>query len=378
MTQNIIKAKVKNIVEGFTNTEETGVRGYNGRLDIRPAYQREFVYDLEKQVAVIDTIMRGFCLNLFTWAANDKDWNTFEVLDGQQRTLSICNFVNGGFSYQGRFYNNLQEDEKEKILEYELIVNVVRGTPSEKLDWFRQINIQGMVLTNQEMRNAAYVGSWLSDAKIKFSKPNCAAENLAKDFAKGSPIRQELLELALDWISDGNIEEYMGLHQFDDNADELLEYFSKVINWVKETFDARNANSEKYRKEMKSVDWNALYKKYHNNTYNSKVLEDKINDLMANEEVTDKKGIYEYVLSGENPEVARKLSKRTFSQRDKRTVYERQKGYCAICGEYHPIEEMAADHIKPWWNGGTTTIDNLQMVCKKCNSRKGGMIEKEN
>lgn len=376
MQQKQTLIKVKDLIAGFTNTEETGVRGYNGRIDIRPAYQREFVYDIEKQVAVIDTIMRGCCLNLFQWADNGD--GTFEVLDGQQRTLSICNFINGEFSYKGRFFNNLQEDEKEKILEYELIINEVSASPSEKLEWFKTINIAGMTLTEQEMRNATYVGSWLSDAKIKFSKPNYAAENLAKDFVKGSPIRQELLELALDWISDGDIEGYMGLHQHDENADELLEYFSKVINWVKDTFDVRNANSEKYRKEMKSVDWNALYKKYHNNTYNSKVLEDKINDLMANEEVTDKKGIYEYVLSGENPEVARKLSKRTFSQRDKRTVYERQKGYCAICGEYHPIEEMAADHIKPWWNGGTTTIDNLQMVCKKCNSRKGGMTEKNN
>ena len=366
--------KVRDLVAGFTNTEESGIRGYHGKLDIRPAYQREFVYDLERQVAVISTIMSKGCINLIQWANNGND--TYEVLDGQQRILSICNFVNGGFSYQGRFYNNLQEDEKEVILNHNIIVNMVEGTPSEKLGWFKQINIAGVTLTDQEMRNAAYVGSWLSDAKLKFSKPNCAAENLAKDFVKGSPIRQELLELALDWISNGDIEGYMGLHQHDENADELLEYFSKVINWVKDTFDVRNANSEKYRKEMRSVDWNDLYKKYHGNTYNSKVLEDKTSELMANEEVTDKKGIYEYVLSGENPEVARKLSKRTFSQRDKRTVYERQKGYCAICGEYHPIEEMAADHIKPWWNGGTTTIDNLQMVCKKCNSRKGGMIEK--
>lgn len=376
MQQEVTLIKVRDLVAGFTNTEETGIRGYSGKLDIRPAYQREFVYDLEKQVAVINTIMKGCCLNLFQWAKNDD--GTYEVLDGQQRTLSICNFINGGFSYQGRFFNNLQEDEKEVILNHDLIINMVEGTPSEKLEWFKTINIAGMTLTNQEMRNATYVGSWLSDAKIKFSKPNCAAENLAKDFVKGSPIRQELLELALGWISDGNIEGYMGKHQHDENADDLLDYFSNVINWVKETFDVRNANSEKYRKEMRSVDWNYLYKKYHNNTYNAKVLEDKINELMANEEVTDKKGIYEYVLSNENPEVARKLSKRTFNQMDKRTVYERQKGYCAMCGEYHPIEEMAADHIKPWWNGGTTTIDNLQMVCRKCNSRKGGMTEKNN
>lgn len=374
MKQKVTTIKVRDLVKGYSSSEENGVRGYDGKLDIRPPYQREFIYNEEKQRLVIETILEDCCLNLFQWSDNGD--GTYEVLDGQQRTLSICNFINGGFSYQGRFFNNLQEDEKEVILNHDLIVNMIEGTPSEKLEWFKTINIAGMTLTNQEMRNATYVGSWLSDAKVKFSKPNCAAENLAKDFVKGSPIRQELLELALDWISDGNIEGYMGLHQNDENADELLDYFSKVINWVKETFDVRNANSEKYRKEMRSVDWNDLYKKYHNNTYNAKVLEDKINELMANEEVTDKKGIYEYVLSGENPEVARKLSKRTFSQRDKRTVYERQKGYCAMCGEYHPIEEMAADHRKPWWNGGTTTIENLQMVCRKCNSRKGGMTEK--
>lgn len=375
MRQITTEIKIGNLVYGFSETEENGVRGYDGRVDIRPPYQREFIYDLDKQRAVIDTIMTlsGSCLNLFQWADNGDD--TYEVIDGQQRTLSICKYVNGEFSWNGKFFGNLQKDEQDKLLESKIIVNLISGTPSEKLEWFRRINVACEVLTEQEMRNATYVGAWLADAKIRFSKPNCAAENLAGDFVKGTPIRQELLELALKWISDGDIEGYMGKHQHDENADELFDHFSKVINWVKDTFDVRNSNSEKYRKEMRSVDWNGLYKRYGGNTYNAKVLEDKVKELMSNEEVTDKKGIYEYVLSGENPEVARKLSKRTFSQRDKRTIYERQGGYCAICGEYHDIGDMAADHIRPWWNGGITTIDNLQMVCKRCNGRKGGMTE---
>lgn len=374
MKQKVITIKVRDLVKGYSSSEENGVRGYDGKLDIRPPYQREFIYNEEKQRLVIETILEDCCLNLFQWSDNGD--GTYEVLDGQQRTLSICKYINGDFSYNNLFFYNQPKDIQEKILDFEIIVNIVKGENSERLRWFEKINVAGEVLTKQELRNATYVGEWLSDAKLYFSKNNCAAFNKAKHLIKGDPIRQEYLELAIKWIahsnSDDAIKDYMGKHQYDANADELKEYFCKVIDWVEATFDIRDANSTKYRKEMKGIDWGTLYEKYHNNTYNPQVLENKVAELMANEEVTNKKGIYEYVLSNEDEDVARELSNRKFSDRDKRTKYEQQKGICPICGEWHDIKEMDGDHIIPWWKGGTTTFDNLQMLCKKCNGKKSG------
>lgn len=373
MEQRDIKIKVRDLVEGYSSSEENGVRGYDGKLNIRPPYQREFIYDDRKQKAVIDTILNNCCLGYFHWSDNGD--GTYEVLDGQQRTLSICKYVQGDFSYNGLYFGN-SKDIQEKILDFEITVNIVKGGELERLMWFEKINVAGEVLTKQELRNATYVGEWLSDAKLYFSKKNCTAFNKANLFIKGDPIRQEYLELAIKWIthsnSDDAIRDYMGKHQHDANANELKEYFCKVIDWVEDTFDIRYAGSKSYRKEMKGIDWGTLYEKYHNNTYNPQVLENKVAELMANEEVTNKKGIYEYVLSNEDEDVARELSNRKFSDRDKRTKYEQQKGICPICGEWHDIKEMEGDHIIPWWKGGTTTFDNLQMLCKKCNGKKSG------
>lgn len=373
MEQRDIKIKVRDLVKGYSSSEENGVRGYDGKLNIRPPYQREFIYDDRKQKAVIDTILNNCCLGYFHWSDNGD--GTYEVLDGQQRTLSICKYVQGDFSYNGLYFGN-SKDIQEKILDFEITVNIVKGGELERLMWFEKINVAGEVLTKQELRNATYVGEWLSDAKLYFSKKNCTAFNKANLFIKGDPIRQEYLELAIKWIthsnSDDAIRDYMGKHQHDANANELKEYFCKVIDWVEDTFDIRYAKSKSYRKEMKGIDWGTLYEKYHNNTYNPQVLENKVAELMANEEVTNKKGIYEYVLSNEDEDVARELSNRKFSDRDKRTKYEQQKGICPICGEYHDIKEMEGDHIIPWWKGGTTTFDNLQMLCKKCNGKKSG------
>lgn len=373
MEQRDIKIKVRDLVKGYSSSEENGVRGYDGKLNIRPPYQREFIYDDRKQKAVIDTILNNCCLGYFHWSDNGD--GTYEVLDGQQRTLSICKYVQGDFSYNGLYFGN-SKDIQEKILDFEITVNIVKGGELERLMWFEKINVAGEVLTKQELRNATYVGEWLSDAKLYFSKKNCTAFNKANLFIKGDPIRQEYLELAIKWIthskSDDAIRDYMAKHQFDENANELKEYFCKVIDWVEDTFDIRKPDSKSYRAEMRGLDWGTLYEKYHNNTYNPQVLENKVAELMANEEVTNKKGIYEYVLSNESEDVARALSNRTFSERDKRTKYEQQKGICPICGEWHDIKEMEGDHIIPWWKGGTTTFDNLQMLCKKCNGKKSG------
>lgn len=360
--------KVSDIVNGFIDNEEQGVVAYGGNLNIRPPYQREFVYKDKQRDAVINTINKGFPLNVMYWAKNED--GTFEVLDGQQRTLSFCKYVNGDFSINNRFFHNLTEDEKKKILDYEIDVYICDGSDKERLDWFETINIAGEKLTKQELLNINYTGNWLADAKRKFSKTGCVAYKIASKYVKGAPIRQEYLETALDWISDGNIAEYMAKHQHDINANELWLYFNSVIEWVKTTF-----NEKYYRKEMLGLDWGSLYETYHTNTYDSNALEVRIKALMEDDEVTDKKGVYEYVLSGENEDLAKKLSKRAFSNADKRAAYERQGGICAICGEQHPFEEMVGDHIIPWWRGGKTTSDNLQMVCVKCNSGKAGKME---
>lgn len=345
------------IALGYTDNNEDGVVGYGGNLNIRPPYQREFVYKDKQRDAVIDTITKGFPLNVMYWAKNED--GTYEVLDGQQRTISFCQFVNGDFSINDKYFHTLTEYEKNQILDYKVMVYVCEGNDKERLDWFRTINIAGEKLTNQELLNINYTGEWLSHAKRLFSKSGCNAVKIGDKYIKGSAIRQEVLELALSWISGGkdNIASYMAEHQKDANANELWFHFRNVIDWVEHTFPT-------YRKEMKGLEWGRLFDEYHENIYDVRELETQISALMADEEVTSKKGVYEYVLSrGKNERV---LSVRAFTDKDKRTAYERQNGICPICGEKHPIENMDGDHILEWSKGGRTTIDNLQMVCKSC------------
>ena len=360
--------KISDIASGYADNEEQGVIAYGGKLNIRPPYQREFVYKDKQRDAVIDTINKGFPLNVMYWAKNGDD--SYEVLDGQQRTISFCQYVNGDFSIGNRFFENLTTEERNKILNYDIDVYICEGSDRERLDWFRTINIAGEKLTDQELLNINYTGTWLADAKKKFSKTNCVAYRIASKYVKGAPIRQEYLETALSWISGGNIADYMARHQHDINANELWLYFSNVIEWVKTTFDERN-----YRREMLGIDWGRLYGLYHANAYDSKALEEQIKALMENDEVTEKKGVYEYVLSGCDENLAKRLSKRAFANADKRTVYERQGGICPHCGGHYEYSEMVGDHIIPWWRGGKTVIENLQMLCVKCNSGKGGKME---
>ena len=379
MKINLQQIKVRDLVKGYINNDEEGVVGYGGRLNIRPSFQREFVYNEKQQKAVIDTVVKGYPLNTMYWVHNEDD--TFELLDGQQRTLSICEFVEGNFSMEfskgvEQAFHNLTDDEQNAILDYELMIYICDGNERERLEWFRTINIAGEKLTDQELLNINYIGAWLSDAKRKFSKTNCVAFKLGHKFVKGLPIRQDYLETALSWISGGNITNYMSTHQHDINANELWLYFNSVITWIETTF-ALDTNPKNYRKEMLGLNWGDLYNRFRNNMYDAQVIEKRVNELMANEEVTEKKGVYEYILSGENEDMACKLSKRKFSDADKRTAYERQNGICPITGEYLPITEMQADHIIPWWKGGTTTLSNLQMIAKTANTRKGGRVDNE-
>lgn len=177
----------RELSDGFQDNNENGVVGFGGNLDIRPPYQREFIYKDKQRDAVINTITKNFPLNVMCWAVNEN--GTFKVIDGQQRTISICQYINGDFAYQNRYFHNLKNDEKEQILNYKLMVYVCSGTESEKLEWFKTINIAGEKLTEQELRNAVYTGSWVSDAKRYFSKNGCVAFNIGSDYLTGSAIR---------------------------------------------------------------------------------------------------------------------------------------------------------------------------------------------
>lgn len=350
---------VRELTKGYEDNEEGGVIGYGGKLDIRPPYQREFIYKDRQRDAVIDTITKDFPLNVMYWSVRED--GNFEVIDGQQRTISISQFVEGDFAFDNRFFHNMQKDEQEKLLNYKLMVYLCSGTDSEKLEWFKTINIAGEKLTDQELRNAVYSGSWVSDVKRYFSKNGCAAYGLGGDYMTGSPIRQDYLETTIKWISNDAIESYMAKNQHEPNANELWLYFQAVISWVKAVFP-------KYRKEMSGIQWGDLYNEFRDQKYDSKKLEEEITKLMMDEDVQNKKGIYTYVLTRKE----KYLNIRAFSPNQKREAYERQKGLCIVCKEHFELNEMEADHIDPWHSGGKTTAENCQMLCREDNRRKSG------
>ena len=366
MKINPIDLTVRDLVQGFEDNAENGVKAYGGKLDIRPPYQREFIYNPTQKEKVIETVMNGYPLNTMYWAER-KD-GTYEIIDGQQRTMSICQFVNNEFSYNFRTFAGLQDDEKEKILNYKLFVYVCSGNDSEKLKWFETINIAGEELTKQELRNAVYSGKWVTSAKSYFSKTNCAAYNIASKLLNGEMKRQAYLETAIKWAAkaknDDGIKNYMAQHQTDNDAVELFNYFQNVITWVNSKF--------KYRSIMKGLPWGPIYDKYKDANLDKDALEEKISKLLEDSDIQKQSGIYEYVLDGDEHH----LGIRAFDKNTVRTVYERQKGHCANpdCpqGKDHvfKIEEMEADHITPWSKGGHTVIDNCQMLCQECNRRK--------
>ncbi len=362
MKIDLHRIKIREVLKSYEDLQEEGVTAYDGKLDIRPKYQREFVYKDKQRDAVIETIKKGFPLNVMYWMVNGK--HKYEVLDGQQRTISVGQYLAGDFSVDGFYFHSLTKDEQKQILEYELMIYFCEGTDKERLEWFETINIAGEKLTDQELKNAVYTGPWLSDAKLKFSKNGCVAYRLANDggaLLTGSPIRQDYLETVLSWISKEQIREYMSSHQFDKNADELWKYFQKVIEWVRETF-------VNYRREMAGVNWGELYNEFKSKKLDSAKLEKEIKELMQDEDVTKKSGVYPYVLTRKE----RYLSIRAFTPNMKREAYERQDGICLVCKKEFSIGEMEADHITPWHEGGKTIVENCQLLCKECNRRKSG------
>lgn len=358
------RIRVSALVKDYADDGEAGVTGYGGELNIRPAYQREFVYKDKQRDAVIDTVRKGFPLNTMYWAVTDE--GGYELMDGQQRTISICQYVSGEYSVMidGNPFGfaNLPKERQQQILDYKLSVYVCEGSDADKLDWFRVINIAGEKLTEQELRNAMYTGPWLAAAKTWFSRTGAPAAAIGSKLLNGTPIRQDYLETALDWLSDGKITEYMRLHQHHQNANELWTYFQAVINWVNLTFP-------NYRKEMKGVAWGPLYNRFKDAALDTAKLESEVSRLMQDDDVTRRSGIYDFVLSGNE----RALSIRAFDEKMKRAAYEKQKGICPVCAKHYEIEGMEADHTTPWSKGGKTIASNCRMLCKADNRLKSGV-----
>lgn len=373
---NLTTVSLRDLSANYIDNQELGVTALNGNLCVRPAYQREFVYNDTRKIKVIDSILNGVPLGLMHW--HDKGDGTFDVIDGQQRTISICQFINGDYSIKleghDKRFDNLPTDLRERILDYNVMVNKFSGTESEVLKLFKDINVPGIALTEQELRNSVYTGTWLSSAKVMFSKIGCAAQKQAGDYIDGSANRQELLECALYWITGCNkkdksweieakITSYMSEHQHDKDANELWDHFMKVIEWVEKVTEGAT------QKELINLGfkWGELYRNYADTfVIDNEAITEKRKELWATEWVM-RKGIFPYIISGDLDEI----NPRKFDKKMKAKKYKEQKGICPMCGKKYKEHEMEADHVKPHKDGGITEYSNLQVLCKDCNNRKG-------
>lgn len=365
MKTKLRMVSIRDLTKGYQDNKEEGVVSFGGKLDIRPKYQREFVYNDKNRNAVIETVMQGCPLSIMYWVKN-LDGN-FELLDGQQRTLSICEYIEGNFSVDvdgnPKNFHNLSKEDQDKILNYEITVYECEGTDKEKLAWFKKINTATATFTDQEVRNAVYTGPWLTDAKRFLSKVQGAGVKMLENYASGSSNRQELLEKVLSWMSNNEIEEYMSKAQHNKDAAEIRKYVDNIVSWIEKIFTVE-------RREMKQVDWGELYREYGKSEFNSKTLEANVKKLMEDDSVTKKAGIYPYVLSPNKKRAEKYLNIRAFSDTDKRVVFEKQKGVCLVCKDKFKIDEMQADHKVPWSKGGQTVRENCQMLCVDCNASK--------
>lgn len=369
---------VRQLVDGFHEDFETGkVVAFGGKLVLSPPWQREYVYGRKQAQAVIETIVNNAPLSNMYWTSNAD--GTMECLDGRQRSQSICQFVHNQWSvnFRGNSVNfrGLPTDIKERILNYELQVYEVKGKESDKLAWFETINIPGSPLTSQELRNSIFTGTWLTAAKEYFSKPNGGAANRFGYLTGGVANRQEILEIALTWItgSEDKITEYMSEHREDENADELINYFEKVCAWAEEIIGNDDAPARvKLGKSKKGDDWGTLYRKYHDTfVIDREKIEMQLKELKMDDEVNEKpNGFYPYIISG-NPHC---LFQRQYSKAMKEKKYIEQQGICPVCGKHYALSAMEGDHVIAWRDGGKTTYDNLQMLCKDCNRRKASGI----
>ncbi len=378
---------IGDICKGFqyNEYEGKGLYGLSGRLTIQPEYQRHYLYAEnggKKEVDVIQSVLNGYPLGLIYFSKVGDD--RYEVLDGQQRITSLGRFLTEKFAWidtDGRpwYFTAMNRDEQERILSTRLLIYVCEGTEKEIKDWFRTINIVGIPLNEQEILNSIYSGPFVTKAKEEFS--NSSNTNVKKwsHFIRGNVKRQDFLAAALDWVSRGNTEAYMAAHRYDDNINELKAYFTSVIDWVTSVFDFSP------EREMCGLKWGSLYERFHTTAYNPAEVAAKVRELYESYYVKDKKGIYEYVLGGcQNP---RLLNVRVFDEPTKKAVYARQTAEakeqevsnCPLCAVGHDqnarriwrLEEMDADHVTAWSQGGSTDISNCQMLCKTHNRAKG-------
>jgi 5-methylcytosine-specific restriction endonuclease McrA len=375
---------VKDVCEGFVynELEGRGLFGLSGKLTIQPEYQRNYIYaDGKKDVAVIESVLKGYPLGLIYFVKVDND--RFEILDGQQRITSLGRFVNDKFAIKDenglqQNFSGIAKDKQRKILESELLIYECEGEESEIKEWFKTINIVGVPLNNQELLNSIYSGPFVTLAKEEFS--NSQNSNIQKwsAYVKGSANRQEFLERALDWVSKGNIDDYMSRHRFDENIDELKTYFNTVIDWVSGLF-------LEVESEMRGLEWGRMYEQYHKNAYDPVKVSKEVQKLYGDSYVKNRKGIFEYVLGGSVD--TKLLNVRVFDEATKKAVYKKQtaeaklknKSNCPLCATGHDtnkskiwsLAEMDADHVTAWSKGGETSMKNCQMLCKTHNRAKG-------
>lgn len=375
---------VSQLVDGFqyNEFEGKGLFGLSGQLTIQPEYQRNYIYaDGKRDVACIDSMLKGYPLGLIYF--NKVADHRLEVLDGQQRITSIGRFVNGKFAITDtngnkNYFSGLSKDQQEKIMKSELLVYECEGTESEIKEWFKTINIVGVPLNQQELRNAIYSGPFVTKAKEEFSNSQNANIQKWGSYIRGTVNRQEYLETALDWVSMRSIDSYMSSHRQDNTISELKSYFTSVIDWVSSVFID-------VEKEMKGLEWGRLYERFHTTPYDSKKISILLHNLYGDPYVKDRKGIYEFILGGELK--TKLLNVRIFDEVTKRSVYKIQtdeandKGIsnCPLCAVGHSatqtkiwkLNEMDADHVSAWSKGGATDITNCQMLCKTHNRAKG-------
>lgn len=374
---------IKDICEGFTYNEYEGkgLFGLSGKLTIQPEYQRNYIYaDGKKDVAVIDSILKGYPLGLIYF---NKVGDRLEVLDGQQRITSFGRFVTGKFAIKDshgmeQYFSGLAEDLQKKILETKLLIYECEGTESEIKEWFKTINIAGVPLNEQELLNAIHSGEFVTKAKETFSNSQNANIQKWSAYISGNVNRQDFLHTALDWVSKGNISDYMSKHRHDTEITELASYFTSVIDWISSVFlDVES--------EMKGLEWGKFYELYHKNSYNPADVSKKLKELYADYFVKNRKGVYEYILGGcTQPQL---LDIRMFDEPTKKAVFAKQtadaesKGIsnCPLCAigndsnktRIYKLNEMDADHVSAWSKGGSTDISNCQMLCKTHNRAKG-------
>lgn len=367
----------------FDKNENKGLFGLGGQLIIQPEYQRNYIYgDGKKDVAVVESLLKGYPLGLLYFVKNED--GMLEVLDGQQRITSFARFVNQSWPFaverngKPRYFKSLDKDEQDKITETPLTVYVCEGEPSEIQEWFETINIAGVPLVQQELRNASYHGPFVTKARAVFSNTGNANMNRWQTYVKGDPKRQAILETALAWVSDGDIDGYMALHRNDTGIDELKNHFDTVIDWVDSVFEYTGS-------EVCGQDWGRLYREYHANAYSKDDVTRRVDELLSDTQVTNKRGIFEYILGGEQDTPL--LNVRVFDDRTKKAVYDKQTkaaveknvSNCPFCALGHganakriyELNEMDADHVTAWSKGGATDAANCQMLCKSHNRAKG-------